>query len=137
MGDQKLLELAAKAAGLRVIGKGFRGVGLMVETEGCKSGCQWNPLVDDGDALRLAVELKISLVRHKRRDWDCLPWIKTSVLVEGSDSTYIQLPLRTKHDSKRAKIDNCRVYRRAIVTAAAELGKRVEREERRESRVAS
>lgn len=49
MSDRELLELAAKAAGLW----------------DAENGCidiPWNPLTDDGDALRLAVKLRISLI---------------------------------------------------------------------------
>ncbi len=52
MSDRELLELAAKAAG--------------IEGEWSSSGLWhrhtlWNPLTDDGDALRLAVKLRINL----------------------------------------------------------------------------
>jgi len=59
MTDKELLELAAKAAG--------------IEYDFCRpelGGCQirkpfvsgfWNPLTDDGDALRLAVKLEIAI----------------------------------------------------------------------------
>ena len=51
MTDKELLELAAKAAGLVML------------TRDCDDGAPsvddvlWNPLTDDGDALRLAVKL--------------------------------------------------------------------------------
>lgn len=54
MTDRELLELAAKAAGIdwfdEPAAKSGRGLHL-------KSGPFWNPLDDDGDALRLAVKL--------------------------------------------------------------------------------
>ena len=53
MTDKELLELAAKAAGVEYnlnYGQGF-WVGEYY------SGKEWNPLTDDGDALRLAVKL--------------------------------------------------------------------------------
>lgn len=55
MKDNELLELAAKAVGPKVVRKvecsgGFELVEL-------SSGLIWNPLEDDGAALRLAVEL--------------------------------------------------------------------------------
>ena len=46
MTDRELLELAAKACGLEE-------AKLRIEFN------QWNPLTDDGDALRLAVKLKM------------------------------------------------------------------------------
>ena len=57
MTDKELLELAAKAAGIEYnpnYGKGF-WVGEFY------SGKEWNPLTDDGDALRLAVKLKMRI----------------------------------------------------------------------------
>lgn len=62
MGDRELLELAAKAAGVKIVpctcsyeewpfkyadGQGRRG--------------HWNPLANDGDALRLAVKLRLKI----------------------------------------------------------------------------
>ena len=51
MTDTELLELAAKAAGIK-------------HNPSLSAACRgeriwWNPLTDDGDALRLAVKLKI------------------------------------------------------------------------------
>lgn len=61
MNDRELLERAARAAGLTIHAKhqaardacGAGDVGLWISEE---STC-WNPLTDDGDALRLAVKL--------------------------------------------------------------------------------
>lgn len=56
--DKELLELAAKAA----------GEVLMYDTFGCSDNPErvynyWNPLTNDGDALRLAVKLGIATRR--------------------------------------------------------------------------
>jgi hypothetical protein len=64
MTDRELLEAAAKAAGvpLRVVGAKPGLYALYPDTDGVDSMCrmqQWNPLTDDGDALRLAVRLNI------------------------------------------------------------------------------
>ena len=48
MTDRELLELAAKACGLEE-------AKLRIEFN------QWNPLTDDGDALRLAVQLRLEI----------------------------------------------------------------------------
>jgi hypothetical protein len=66
MSDRELLELAAKAAGINVKpfaikpaeGEGDGFIGFMAE--GSPRGW-WDPLTDDGDALRLAVKLRISI----------------------------------------------------------------------------
>jgi hypothetical protein len=55
MTDRELLELAAKAAGIRInhwVYDDLDGSPAVLET-----GEVWNPLTDDGDALRLAVKL--------------------------------------------------------------------------------
>lgn len=59
MSDLELLELAAKAAGYQVE---------WVRNSGCHYRCeedigreQWCPLDDDGDALRLAVKLRLKI----------------------------------------------------------------------------
>jgi len=62
MNDKELLELAAKAAGYEEW-DWLRGDGLLnvYDADG-RHGC-WNPLTDDGDALRLAVKLEIDLAQ--------------------------------------------------------------------------
>lgn len=64
MTDRELLELAAKAAGYALT-KGSSGYREFL----CKGGVEWNPLDDDGDALRLAVRLDIQITppAHKSR----------------------------------------------------------------------
>ena len=60
--DKELLELAAKAAGIVLLdwNDGWAGFdGAAWRTADKKL---WNPITDDGDALRLAVKLGISLV---------------------------------------------------------------------------
>ena len=51
MTDREMLELAAKAAGYDCR---WEGDGDFINLE---DGLPWNPLTDDGDALRLAVKL--------------------------------------------------------------------------------
>lgn len=60
MNDRELLEAAAKAAGIRVCWHGGDAVPRhMDRTEPPR--IYWNPLTDDGDALRLAVKLNIDI----------------------------------------------------------------------------
>jgi hypothetical protein len=66
MTDRELLELAARAAGLEFDPTVQNKFGLLVVTEdaACQSNQKlWNPLTDDGDALRLAVKLNL-LQKH-------------------------------------------------------------------------
>lgn len=52
MTDRELLELAAKAVGIEVMGYGREDGDLRL-----RGGAYWNPLEDDGDALRLLTRL--------------------------------------------------------------------------------
>ena len=56
MTDRELLELAAKAAGIDYYTRAQSG-GMLTDNG------EWNPLTDDGDALRLAVKLNLTV--HK------------------------------------------------------------------------
>ena len=101
MTDRELLELAAKAAG---ISKEWDGV-----------GWQWNPLTDDGDALRLAVKLKMKVecmsAQSAARTFDnCF-----AGCVDHSDSQ--------QYAKRDFNPDPYAATRRAIVRAAAEIGK--------------
>ena len=112
MTDRELLEAAAKAAGIEVWfprlngGKNPDGTRIILTpcyTEIDRVTVEWDPLTDDGDALRLAVKLRMDIAHF--------------------------------HDFARANIaiyddchenngdDPCAATRRAIVRAAAEMGK--------------
>jgi hypothetical protein len=63
MTDRELLEFAAKAAGIAYIkpAEGYDGrLGLAAGDNPMRT-YTWNPLADDGDALRLAVKLRIGI----------------------------------------------------------------------------
>jgi hypothetical protein len=102
MTDKELLELAAKAAGVELTGAD-RAAWLN------KSSYGWNPLDDDGDALRLAVTLMLHVGVNPGNKVFCLP-------------TYSDKP--TVHESceLRGIQDPYAATRRAIVRAAAEIG---------------
>ena len=64
MTDKEMLELAAKAAHIEH-GADRLECGLSLTENGRhRSLPKWNPLTDDGDALRLAVKLGIDLTFH-------------------------------------------------------------------------
>ena len=94
MEDKELIELAAKAAGLQVKVASNSGRGLKVH-----GNCNWwNPLTDDGDALRLAVKLRMTL----------------GVGLDRSDAGgFCEFDLEDKNAATR----------RVIVRAAAEIGR--------------
>lgn len=61
MADRELLELAAKAAGLVVEWDYDGNTWARRPDEHPEQAVRWNPLTDDGDALRLAVKLNLWL----------------------------------------------------------------------------
>ena len=99
MTDRELLELAAKAAGVdaRRLAHAWPD---RFDDE------QWNPLTDDGDALRLAVRLHMSVLSNETASW-----VATGMhqIVRAEEH----------HDGK----DPYAATRRAVVRAAAEIGK--------------
>lgn len=101
MTDKELLELAAKAAGY-TLAKTKDGYPLWIHGQGI-----WNPLTDDGDALRLAVKLRM----------DVEPWI------HGDSACSRVLCGEILIDEPHYGDDPERATRRAIVRAAAEIGK--------------
>lgn len=60
MDDRTMLEMAARAAGYVVVRESDDGNALLLE------GVQesWNPLTDDGDALRLSAKLAIDIMHR-------------------------------------------------------------------------
>ena len=109
MEDKKLLELAAKAAGLHAKVASNSGIGLKVH-----GNCNWwNPLTDDGDALRLAVKLCID-VSHDAIGMKSFAYARTVF----NDEIHIGLSEIFDDESERHE----RV-RRAITRAAAQIGK--------------
>ena len=62
MTDRELLEIAAKAAGVpqNCYRHGIGGMWQYTPQDGYFGAC-WNPLDDDGDALRLAVKLRLQV----------------------------------------------------------------------------
>jgi len=61
MNDRELLEKAAKAAGIETKRMWHESLNMGQGAFMSPEGYPWNPLTDDGDALRLAAKLKISL----------------------------------------------------------------------------
>ena len=106
MTDRKLLELAAKAAGAEFEVSDEEGVYLHQPIGGVAGS--WNPLNDDGDALRLAVKLEISLAMNQP--------------VGGVEAWYGKNGFFTR-EKFNDKYDAAIATRRAIVRAAAEIGK--------------
>jgi hypothetical protein len=107
MTDRELLELAAKAAGISEVIWPLNKSGQQVPWA---DGKPWNPLADDGDALRLAVKLRLAV--HV-----------TDLDEEGySRAIASEWKLRV-HVRETFTDDPCAATRRAIVRAAAAIAK--------------
>ena len=106
MSDKELLELAAKAAGIDWFDDpaAKHGCGLHM-----KSGPFWNPLTDDGDALRLAVKLHINI-----EIWNVDNLVRTCFYIKDRGHGSFGEPYTIRPYA---------ATRRAIVRAAAEIGK--------------
>ncbi len=113
-GDRELLELAAMAAGFQnyIDDVDRYGVAaLYVRDDGIFVGT-WSPLSDDGDALRLAVKLRLRINREINCGCDI-------VEVFGPEADDMSC-----HCTTEGVVDDpYEITRRAIVRAAAEIGK--------------
>lgn len=109
--DRELLELAAKAAGIYLEWDGPPSQWVPIYYEG-KTYHSWNPLEDDGDALRLAVKLKISV--H-------FGTYKVAAEASPSEDFGNDIYATEGYDS-----DDFAATRRAIVRTAAAIGEGME-----------
>jgi hypothetical protein len=120
MTDREMLEYAAKAAGVhprRLERGGPSGQVWIEEAEIWVHG--WDPLTDDGDALRLAVKLRISLIHEQE--------YMGGPVLETLEATSPRISLDgSRHVSTEClndlNGDEFAATRRAIVRAAAEIG---------------
>ena len=114
MTDRELLEAAAKAAGIEVDFTVFSDGSFICFKQGgdCFSD-QWNPLTDDGDALRLAVKLSLLIAP-----------IPYQPGINAYGAVGVSWPgQRFDLDYERFTNDPYAATRRAIVRAAAEIGR--------------
>lgn len=105
---RRLLELAAKAAGVEIGTWSNCQPGGFVKGG---SGVFWNPLTSDGDALRLEVALRLSVVRSLRGD---------AMAMNHDFSVSVTEP---------AGEDPCATTRLVIVRAAAAVGEQMENDD--------
>lgn len=120
MTDHELLELAARAAGIKI--HSFQDGKINGTTDGLKN-FHWNPLTDDGDALRLAIHLGISLETDAPIQ---VAFDELSGEYETGAEAWIVFPdAKTISACKLYGLDKCAAARRAIVQVAAEIGKRL------------
>lgn len=111
MNDKELLMMAAKAAGLNVkaisVNQDDIFDGLIVGKKDTKNKTRWNPLAADGDALHLAVKLRFEV---------CVSDELKSVTV-----WFMEIDECTEQFGN----DPYAATRRAIVRAAAEIGRKL------------
>lgn len=112
MTDRELLEAAARAEGIDVYESTdgtIQNRPILVFSAGGRMGTmpyeiEWNPLRDDDQAFRLAVKLRLEF-----------EWWKNGVSVKREDQP--PMPIEYVGD------DPCAATRRAVVRAAAEIGR--------------
>lgn len=115
--DRELLELAAKAAGLKVrIWNGHTGVMCSIDDD--RHGRMWMPLTDDGDALRLAVKLRLSIDHNHIADQQ--RW----VAADRNGCEGVCSPVSAVEDEFEES-GRAAATRRAIVRAAAAIGEQM------------
>ena len=105
MNDRELLKLSAKAAGIDArYSEEYNQ--FFVDNDVIGSFFVWNPLTDDGDALRLAVKLELEICFNNQEEGTTVwcPAIGDWLPEPHNDDPYA-------------------ATRRAIVRAAAEIGK--------------
>lgn len=105
MTDRELLELAAKAADLKVDFNEWLDHGRCLMYRNKTENDWWNPLFEDGDALRLVVKLRMD-VTFDVLDVFAFP-------ADGSEGASATINVDDPYAATR----------RAIVRAAAEIGK--------------
>ena len=126
MTDRELLEAAAKAAGIDAKWEDEEAADFDAEYLGMRVADRghlneyWNPLADDGDALRLAVKLELHITPYPVYEEP-----KHSVVVLRNQDFVQQM--RTPHNPTEVvesyEDDPYAATRRAIVRAAAEIGR--------------
>ena len=117
MNDKELLELSAKACGLQEYG--FMGGGFMHVVD--NTFVEWNPLTDDGDALRLVVKLILHV--DANRD-DCTVFVHQAYhkkIKFGNDEH--DKPIKCFMIVEKYGDDPYSATRLAIVRASAEIGR--------------
>jgi hypothetical protein len=113
MNDREFLGAAAKAAGMSI--ERHKNSCVMPSLMFVSGGKNWNPLTDDGDALRLAVKLQMSIEFY-------------GVVVANGKATPKAVEANVMgnsacgHADEAIGQDRLAATRRAIVCATAEFG---------------
>lgn len=122
--DRELLELAAKAAGFhdKLLFSDIHDTAYWNDRYSGDWGehdaaADWNPLNYDGDALRLAVKLRLCIEHNHAADQQ--RWVAADRA--GCELCYA--PVGCVEDDFEDELQRGAATRRAIVRAAAEIGK--------------
>ena len=120
--DKELLELAIKAAGYTDIKQDESGFYRVIgeHEDGRLCMVQWNPLNDDGDALRLAVKLGLRLLPYPIYETE-----KHSMLIKQCRKSDT---MREQNETEIGELYGNDMYaatRRAIVRSAAAIGEQL------------
>ena len=118
--DRELLELAAKAARIKIDKSETNGGGHGNTGFDCMGNAvldwhnnkTWNPLKDDGDALRLAVKIAIDI-----------EFFVADGATSAVQTNWCEYHCNIGRDEVEPKGDPYAATRRAIVRAAAEIGR--------------
>ncbi len=126
MSDRELLELAAKASGIDIYWRPCASdvgdfemldfYGPFVKRSGIFFEDKWNPLTDDGDALRLAV--KLAQIDPTTKDRRGTSFFCMSINAAGSP----HVAASSGEALELVVSDAFAATRRAIVRAAAQIG---------------
>ena len=119
MTDRELLESAARAAGYTLHIWGAKGAECVSRMDTLRP-TRWNPLEDDGDALRLAVKLQLTVCNEHvnagqvycMRGDEAFPSVESGTICDGPVANHV-IP------------EDYAATRRAITRAAAAIGEKV------------
>lgn len=123
MTDRELLELAAKAAGLVALEfnngqTNCEYAGSLFYMTRSRSHSPWNPLTDDGDALRLAAKLRLDIEHGSPLD-------NSNYVCVSRCGIAMMRDLVSVVEEFDDEFSRALSIRRAIVLAAAEIGKAI------------
>ncbi len=116
--DKELLEMAARAAGIRLEYNGADGAVILPDC------VVWRPLLDDGDALRLAVALEIGI--------DFFSGFKQVICHRHADQENCEMHGVVGYGARADRRPSAENARRTIVITAAENGKCMTKESKNE-----
>ena len=121
MTDRELLELAAKAVGYEIRWNDWRDYGSHTRYFNETTGGYWNSLFDDAQTLRLSVLLSVDISHNDCQDNN----LYVCVHRKGIEMCYGPIKIIEEFEDEKHRLY---ATRRAIVRAAAEIGKEIKNE---------